>query len=55
MSFLSVLKDFGFVVLGAYLGGGASILVSKLIKSSYNFFSFVNEYVFRIKPKGEAS
>lgn len=53
MSFLTILKDLGWVVLGAYLGSGASVFVPKLTKSPYNFFSFVNEYVFKIKPKGE--
>ena len=53
MSVAHIFEALGFAVLGAYLGGAAGVLVPKFTKEPYNFFSFVNEYVFRIKPKGE--
>lgn len=49
MLFLKVLETVGLLVAGAYAGSFADS------KFKYSFFAFVNEYVFRIKPKGEKS
>lgn len=49
MLLLKVLEIVGLLAVGAYAGSFADG------KFKYSFFAFVNEYVFRIKPKGEKS